>query len=179
MFLKSSTFFANSTNRRRYIEHYVNDFNLQYFSSEIGDNWQQSNTKEAQIFLYNNASFTMGRIGVWVQYENDQGGISEAQIYNSDSDVVEDESKDIMVLLASTAHSIRVGYKAKGEISSWPFNGYNWKHCGWVELSDEVTGAVFKGDGLLYSKECSQEYSASVEATDQNNIGAVLGIILD
>ncbi|PON14477.1 hypothetical protein C2W62_28830 [Candidatus Entotheonella serta] len=122
--------------------------------------WSESEVRAVHLLLYNDAAFTLGRVAVWVEKDY-QGGTREIQLFNHDGDVVEEEVRDFMGLLRPSVRKIRVGFKAKGEISEWPFNGYNWKKCDWIDLND-VNGGVFRADGALYDKECHNEYEETL-----------------
>lgn len=153
----SGSFFENATNRRRYVEHYVNDFDLATFNSYVGTNWRESNVNTAQIMLYNDASFTLNRTAVWIEKKSGDG-VKEMKVFDSGTDVVEEELREVMTLLRPSVLRIRIGYKAKGELDM--FGGDNWKKCAWVDVAN-ITGAVFKARGALYDKKCSVEYTES------------------
>ncbi len=130
------------------------------FNDEVDMDWSESEVRAVHLLLYNDAAFTLGRVAVWVEKDY-QGGTREIQLFNHDGDVVEEEVRDFMGLLRPSVRKIRVGFKAKGEISEWPFNGYNWKKCDWIDLND-VNGGVFRADGALYDKECHNEYEETL-----------------
>lgn len=150
----SGSFFENATNRKRYVQHLLNEFDLPTFNAYTGWNFSESQVNVAQILLYNDAAFTMDKTAVWIEKQY-QDGTKEMQIYESGTDIVEEELREVMHLLRPSVLRLRVGYKAKGELSF--FGGNDWKKCDWVDI-DDLTAVVYKATGALYNKKCSVEF---------------------
>lgn len=157
----SGSFLENETNRERYVEHFVNEFDLDQFNSETGHSFDSWNVRAVQIMIYNNGTFTQGDTAVWANIK----GV-ETEIVRRGKNIVEEEVLDVMAILPWGATQIRIGYKASGEI-----NG-NWKKCDWVNLGG-ITGAVFRSGGALYNKKCYHEYDDNKTTTsEQYSYGA-------